>query len=90
MNVDLPVWFILYIAWNVAAFCLVGLDKKRAKRKVWRIRERTFFLTALFFGAAGVLAGMYGYRHKTLHATFVIGMPVMLIINFVCGYLLWS
>ena len=90
MNIDLSAWLILYIVWNMAVFRLVGLDKERAKRKNWRIRERTFFLAALFFGAAGVLAGMYVYRHKTLHATFVMGMPIMLVINFVCGYLLWS
>ncbi len=90
MNIDLSVWLMLYIVWNVVAFFLVRLDKGRARRKSWRIRERTFFFVALFFGAAGVLTGMYVYRHKTLHSTFVIGMPVMLVLNFVCGYLLWS
>ncbi|CVK17467.1 DUF1294 domain-containing protein [Sporomusa sphaeroides] len=89
MNIDLPAWLILYFVWNVVAFRLVELDKERAKRKTWRIRERTFFFAALFFGAAGVLTGMYVYRHKTLHATFVIGMPVMLVINFVCGYYIY-
>lgn len=90
MNIGLPDWLMLYIVWNVVAFFLVRLDKGRARRKCWRIRERTFFFVALFFGAAGVLTGMYVYRHKTLHSTFVIGMSVMLVLNFVCGYLLWS
>lgn len=83
-----PNWLILYSVWNLAAFFLVRLDKHRARIKGRRIRERTFFWIALFFGAAGVLFGMYVYRHKTLHWTFVIGMPIILLLNFVCGYLL--
>ena len=81
---------LLYLAWNFAAFCLVGSDKRRAQSNRWRVRERTFFGMGLFFGAAGVLAGMYLYRHKTRHMTFVIGMPLLLILNLLFLHIAWS
>ena len=85
---DLPIWFVVYWIWNFIAFLLVRADKQYARSQARRIRERTFFLMALFGGAAGVLSGMYVYRHKTLHLSFVIGMPVLLVGNLVCMYIL--
>lgn len=87
-NIDLPIWFVIYWVWNFIAFLLVRTDKQYARNQVRRIRERTFFQMALFGGAAGVLIGMYVYRHKTLHPSFVIGIPVILLGNLVCMYIL--
>ena len=73
--------YILYwlAAANAAAFFLMWLDKRRAKRKgARRIRERTLFLSALLGGSAGAIAGMWAFRHKTKHWYFVWGMPGIL------------
>lgn len=77
---------LTYFLWNCAAFLLVRMDKYRARRGRWRVPERIFFLWALFFGAAGILFGMYIYRHKTRHASFVFGIPLLLLANFACYY----
>jgi uncharacterized membrane protein YsdA (DUF1294 family) len=79
----------LYILWNLAGFILVMLDKRRASRAEWRIRERTFFLWSLVFGAGGILLGMYVFRHKTRHLSFKVGMPTLFLFNLACGYFLW-
>ena len=74
-------WMIIagYLAViNLAAFAVMGVDKSRAKRGVWRIPEKTLFLTALFGGSAGAWAGMYCFRHETKHLRFVIGIPIIL------------
>ena len=63
---------------NLIGFFLMGIDKFRAKRQKWRIRERTLFLVALFFGSIGVLVGMYVFRHKTRHLSFSLGIPAIL------------
>ena len=73
---------VLYgIIVNVAGFAAMGLDKGRARRKVWRIPESTLFLIALIGGSIGSLLGMYGFRHKTRHWYFVWGMPAILILQ---------
>ena len=75
---------IVYLLWNLVAFLLVLLDKRRARRGEWRVKERTFFLWALLFGAAGVWLGMYVFHHKTRHLSFVIGIPLLLLLNIAC------
>ena len=66
---------------NLIGFAAMALDKRRAIRHKWRIPERTLFLSALLFGSIGVLTGMYVFRHKTRHWYFVIGMPLILILQ---------
>ena len=45
---------ILYLmAVNLAAFFLMGVDKRRAVGKKWRISEKTLFLPAVLGGALG-------------------------------------
>ena len=68
--------YLIFI--NILAFLLMGLDKQKARRRKWRIPERTLFLSALLGGSLGAIFGMQLFRHKTKHAAFVIGMPCIL------------
>ena len=70
-------------AMSLLAFCLMGIDKKRARQGKWRISEKTLMTAAALFGAPGALAGMYVFRHKTKHVKFRIGLPVMLAVQLV-------
>ncbi len=64
----------------------MGIDKARARKKKWRIREKTLFLIAILGGSIGSFAGMWVFRHKTRHWYFVLGMPLILIMHLVmCG-----
>ena len=69
------------IAVNVLAFALMGIDKAKARRGAWRIPEKALFLAAIIGGSVGALLGMYAFRHKTKHRSFVIGMPVILLLQ---------
>lgn len=60
---------------------LMGIDKHRARTRRWRIPEKTLFLTAALGGSPGVWAGMYLFRHKTKHVSFVLGIPLILIVQ---------
>ena len=62
-------------------FCIMGIDKNRAKKNQWRVPEKTLFLFSLIGGSVGTWAGMYAFRHKTKHWYFVIGMPAILILQ---------
>jgi uncharacterized membrane protein YsdA (DUF1294 family) len=67
------------LAVNVLAFALIGMDKGRAKRKAFRISERTLLLVSACFGSLGGMAGMLVFRHKTRHAKFALSLPIMLV-----------
>jgi uncharacterized membrane protein YsdA (DUF1294 family) len=73
---------------NLLGFLLMGYDKSQARRGRWRISEATFFFIGLIGGALGLFLAMRVYRHKTKHLSFVIGIPLMLIINIVFYWLL--
>lgn len=73
--------FIYLIAVNVIAFFLYGIDKLKAKKNKWRIPERTLIGVAVVGGSLGALAGMLVWRHKTQHAKFYIGVPVIIVVQ---------
>ena len=66
---------------NAAAFILMMADKIKARKNRWRIKESTLMLWAAIGGSIGALAGMYTFRHKTLHRKFTIGIPAILILQ---------
>ena len=68
---------------NLAAFALMGLDKRRARRGAWRISEKALFLPAVLGGALGGLLGMRVFHHKTKHWYFRFGMPALLIVQII-------
>lgn len=85
----LPV--VIYIAIiNLVGFACMGMDKKKAKQKKWRIPEKNLFLVAAIGGSVGIMIGMYVYHHKTKHLTFTIGIPIIFIIQIVVGIYLNS
>lgn len=66
---------------NLTGFLMMGIDKRRARRRKFRIAERTLFLVSLIGGSIGTLIGMYVFRHKTRHLSFVLGIPLILILQ---------
>ena len=66
---------------NILAYSLMGVDKTNARRKKRRIPEVTLFLVALLGGSLGAVIGMNFFRHKTKHWYFVVGMPLILILQ---------
>ena len=72
-------FYYYLIVINVLAFALMGIDKSKAKRHLWRIPEKTLFLSALLGAAPGPSYRMYFFHHKTRHWYFVMGMPMILI-----------
>lgn len=75
---------IYIIIINLIAFLAMYIDKKRAKWGKWRIKESTLFILVLLGGGIGGIAGMKTFRHKTKKMRFVIGFPLILIVEVVC------
>ena len=63
---------------NIAAFVLMGHDKRCARQGKWRVPEKTLFLVTACFGGLGGVLGMKVFHHKTQHWYFRVFFPVML------------
>ncbi|MGE4275948.1 MAG: DUF1294 domain-containing protein [Lawsonibacter sp.] len=76
---------------NLAAFVLMGIDKRRSKRKAWRVSEKSLFLPVLLGGALGGVLGMGMFHHKTRHWYFRLGFPLLLFLQLLLGiWLVWT
>ena len=91
MDRFLPAAAVWLLCVDLFAFFLMGADKRLAVRRRRRIPEKALFAAALLGGAAGSLLGMLVFRHKTRHPAFVIGMPLILLLQVLAAvYLLRS
>ena len=75
-------FMVVYLAVMTAiGFLSMHIDKKRAREHRWRIPEKTLFLIAVLGGSIGSNLGMRVCRHKTKHWYFVVGMPMILVLQ---------
>ncbi|WP_131027774.1 DUF1294 domain-containing protein [Clostridioides difficile] len=77
---------IYFIVINSIAFFSMYIDKKRAVRNEWRIKEATLMSIAVIGGSIGSMIGMYSFRHKTKHIKFTFGIPFLLFLQFLLVY----
>lgn len=59
-----------YVVINIVALFLYASDKRRAKRRKYRISESLLMGIGLLGGAIGAMIGMKTFRHKTKHWYF--------------------
>lgn len=68
---------------NFYGFIIMWTDKKYAKSGKWRIAEKQLMLVGVLGGVPGTMAGMLIFRHKTQHKKFYLGLPVILLIQWI-------
>lgn len=77
-------YLLVYLVIINALTCLLMLvDKIKAIKQWWRIPEKVLLGCCAIGGSLGGMIGMKLFRHKTLHAKFAIGIPVMLALQVV-------
>lgn len=81
MNVYQIVITCVIAVMSIIGFTLMGVDKAKAKKGEWRIKEATLFLFAIVFGAVGSTLGMLVFRHKTKHWYFAVFFPLLAILD---------
>ena len=82
-------FLILYFfLMNIVTFVIFWIDKNLSKHNQSRVSESTLVLMSALGGAAGGLAAMYLFRHKTRHAKFFLGLPAMLLIHIIIAFLI--
>lgn len=72
---------IYLIIINLIAFLAMFIDKKKAQKGKWRIKESTLLILALIGGSIGATSGMYIFHHKTQKPRFYIGFPIIIILQ---------
>ena len=72
-------YYVLLV--NIYGFVLMYIDKNKSKKGRWRIPENKLFITAILFGRLGIFFGMHAFRHKTKHLKFVIGIPIIILLQ---------
>ncbi|CAH0244098.1 hypothetical protein SRABI80_02823 [Peribacillus frigoritolerans] len=77
------VWFVAayMIITNIIGFALMGIDKRKARNGEYRISEKTLWFWAVIGGGTGSFLGMKQFRHKTKHAAFKWGLPILMILQ---------
>lgn len=81
--------YILYaILINTVSFMLFYIDKKKAKKHRWRIKESTLHLSSFLGGALGSILAMIMFHHKTRKPKFYVITFVSLAFNIFLAYVL--
>lgn len=81
MSIKVLIIVCILMVINITSFIVVGVDKHKARRRQWRIAERTFFWLAVFGGCPGIYIGMLVFRHKTRHWYFMYGIPTVFLLQ---------
>lgn len=76
----------LFAVVSLITFVIWGFDKQRARNHAWRVPETTLITLIMLGGAAGALAGMLLFRHKTRKPAFWLAVLIALALQ---GYLLF-
>ena len=86
---DVILIVIIYLSLvNLSGFIMMGVDKRKAIKQVWRTPESSLFLIAIIGGSLGSIIGMYTFRHKTRKKKFKYGMPFILFLQLLLIFLL--
>lgn len=75
------IFIIYFIIISFVTLVVTVLDKHKAKKGKYRISEGTLFTLAVLGGALSEYITMLVIRHKTLHKRFMIGLPVIIILQ---------
>lgn len=90
----IPVWCLALLVYlgvisGIAVFLTV-FDKWKAQRGKWRIPEATLLLFSALGGSLAMLITMRCIHHKTRKPKFMVGIPVILVLQLAAaGGLAW-
>ena len=79
---DIIYYFLIYLAViSILSVAFTLKDKRAAIRKKRRISEKSLMILAALGGGIAMYLTMVGISHKTKHNKFMIGIPVLVIIE---------
>lgn len=71
------------ILMNIIGFILILVDKIKACKNKWRIKENTLLFISIIGGGIGELISMLIFHHKTKKNKFIIFIPLLILIQII-------
>ncbi|CCY79587.1 putative uncharacterized protein [Mycoplasma sp. CAG:877] len=68
---------------NIIGFILILVDKIKACKNKWRIKENTLLFISIIGGSIGELISMLIFHHKTKKNKFIIFIPLLILIQII-------
>ena len=89
MTIEAVLGYIVGI--SLVAVAATVYDKWAAKKRPrHRIPERSLWCLAVLGGSAAMWLTMCGIRHKTRHRSFVVGLPLLMLVQAAAlVYIIW-
>ena len=78
---------IYLILINIIAIIVTAYDKYCAARNKWRVKESTLLLISVLGGGVFMYITMQIIRHKTKKLKFMLGIPLIIILQFLICFL---
>lgn len=79
------IWWLLLAGYlfliNIVSAALTVMDKSKAQRGRWRIKESTLLLLSALGGSVGMYVTMRLIHHKTRKLKFMFGIPVIFFVE---------
>ena len=83
-------YFLIFLAVvSLFAVIITTFDKIRAMRGGWRVRESTLLIVSALGGSIAMLLTMLLIRHKTRKPKFMLGIPLIIILQIAAAVLVW-
>jgi len=81
-----PFWLIFFAYIIVVSICSIAVciyDKKISKRNNVKLRipEKSLFIWSAIGGSVAMYITMHLIRHKTKHVSFMVGIPVIFVLQ---------
>ena len=82
-------YFIIYLVIiNIISAAVTVHDKSSAEKHGWRVKERTLLMLAALGGAPAMYLTMLTVGHKTRKVKFMLGIPIIFIVEAAAFFLL--
>ena len=85
------IYFFIYLALiSLIAVILTVSDKRRARKPKYSIRESVLLLFSALGGSLAMFITMLLIRHKTNHMKFMLGIPLIIVIQLAAFFVIWG
>lgn len=89
MEIYSQLLLIYLVLINLVSIIVTISDKHKAIKRKWRVPESTLLLLSAMGGSASMYVTMLIIRHKTKHPKFMIGIPVIIVLQCISVLLIW-